>query len=162
MILKKFDAVIAKFEDIVSATCLAAVVGIAAMSVFGRYVLHAGFLWADEINQALLVAVGMIGSARAVRHNGHAAFTSFINNQKSKKVQMVIRFLINMLIFVLLVFMFVISYRFMVSGTMKSTVLRVPRMYYYMSIPIGFGLCLYEYIKVFVKKASAKTSPEKD
>lgn len=162
MIFKRFDTVIAKFEDIVSATCLAAVVGIAAMSVFGRYVLHTGFLWADEVNQALLVTVGMIGSARAVRSNGHAAFTSFISNRKSKKAQIAIRLVINILTLALLVFMFVISIRFAAGGTMKSTVLQVPRMYYYMSIPIGFGLCIYEYVKGFKEKLLTDTTSENE
>ena len=158
MVLKKFDTVIAKFEDIVSAVCLIAIVSIATMSVFGRYIFHVGFLWADEINQALLVAVGMIGSARAVRSNGHAAFTSFISNRKSKKVQMILRFLINALTFALLMFVFIISFKFVANSTMKSTVLRIPRMYYYMSIPIGFGLCIYEYLKIFVKTMLTKAS----
>jgi len=152
MIFKKFDAVIAWFEDIVSATCLLAVVSIATMSVVGRYVFHTGFLWADEVDQALLVAAGMIGSARAVRKNGHTAFTSFVSNRKSKKVRIALRLAINTLTLGLLMFMFVISIRFAAGGTMMSAVLRIPRMYYYMSIPIGFGLCIYEYAKVFKER----------
>lgn len=151
-IFKRMDMVIAWAEDIVSATSLAAIVCIAVLSVIGRYVLHTGFLWADEVNQALLVAVGMFGSARAVRSNGHAEFTSFISNQKSRTVRIGMRAAINILTLVLLVFMFVISTQFAAGGTMKSTVFRVPRMYYYMSIPIGFGLCIYEYLKVFKQK----------
>lgn len=152
MAFKRFDTVVTWVEDIVSAFCLAAIVIIAAGSVFGRYVLHTGFLWADEVNQALLVAMGMFGSARAVRSNGHAEFTSFINNRKSRTVRIVMRAAINILTIALLVFMFVISMRFTLGGTMKSTVLRVPRMYFYMSIPAGFGLCIYEYLKVVKTK----------
>lgn len=51
MTFKRFDSVVAWIEDIVSAFCLAGIVVIAAGSVFGRYVLHTGFLWADEVNQ---------------------------------------------------------------------------------------------------------------
>lgn len=148
MVLKRFDTVVAWIEDLVSAFCLAAIVMIAAGSVFGRYVLHTGFLWADEVNQTLLVAMGMFGSARAVRSNGHAEFTSFINNRKSRTARIAMRAVINILTIALLIFMFVISIQFTAGGTMKSAVLRVPRMYFYMSIPIGFGLCIYEYLKV--------------
>ena len=81
MTFKRFDSVVAWIEDIVSAFCLAGIVVIAAGSVFGRYVLHTGFLWADEVNQMLLVAMGMFGSARAVRSNGHAE--SFFFAQRS-------------------------------------------------------------------------------
>ncbi len=152
MIFEKLDKVIAWIEDIVSGTCLAAIVVIAAVCVFGRYIFHMGFLWADEVNQMLLVAVGMFGSARAIRSNGHAEFTSFITGRKSRTVRVAMRALINVLTVALLVFMFVISTQFTLGGTMKSTVLRVPRMYFYMSIPMGFGLCIYEYLKTFKKK----------
>lgn len=152
MLFKKLDTAIAWIEDIVSGVCLAAIVVIAAICVFGRYIFHAGFLWADEVNQTLLVAVGMFGSARAIRFNGHAEFTSFINNQRSKTIRMAMRAVILVLTVALLVFMFVISVQFTMGGTMKSTVLRVPRMYFYMSIPIGFGLCIYEYLKTFKNK----------
>lgn len=162
MAFKKFDAVVAWIEDIVSAFCLAAIVIIAAGSVFGRYVLHTGFLWADEVNQTLLVAMGMFGSARAVRSNGHAEFTSFINNQKSRTMRIVMRAVINILTIAILGFMCVIAIQFTLGGTMKSTVLRVPRMYFYMSIPIGFGLCIYEYLKVLKKKILTDTKSENE
>lgn len=162
MILKKLDKAIAWIEDIVSGSCLAAIVIIAAVCVFGRYIFHVGFLWADEVNQMLLVAVGMFGSARAIRFNGHAEFTSFITNQKSRTVRIVIRALISVLTVALLVFMFVISVQFTMGGTMKSTVLRVPRMYFYMSIPMGFGLCIYEYLKTFKKKILTDTESENE
>ena len=162
MTFKRFDSVVAWIEDIVSAFCLAGIVVIAAGSVFGRYVLHTGFLWADEVNQMLLVAMGMFGSARAVRSNGHAEFTSFINNRKSRAARIAMRAAINILTIVLLVFMFVISMQFNLGGTMKSTVLRIPRMYFYMSIPMGFGLCIYEYLKVVKIKILTDAASEKE
>lgn len=162
MTFKRFDSVVAWIEDIVSAFCLAGIVVIAARSVFGRYVLHTGFLWADEVNQMLLVAMGMFGSARAVRSNGHAEFTSFINNRKSRAARIAMRAAINILTIVLLVFMFVISMQFTLGGTMKSTVLRIPRMYFYMSIPMGFGLCIYEYLKVVKIKILTDAASEKE
>lgn len=162
MTFKRFDSVVAWIEDIVSAFCLAGIVVIAAGSVFGRYVLHTGFLWADEVNQMLLVAMGMFGSARAVRSNGHAEFTSFINNRKSRAARIAMRAAINILTIVLLVFMFVISMQFTLGGTMKSTVLRIPRMYFYMSIPMGFWLCIYEYLKVVKIKILTDAASEKE
>ncbi len=71
-----------------------------------------GFLWVDEVNQMLLVAVGMFGSARTLCSNGHAEFTSF--------------------------------------------------MYFYMFIPMGFGLCIYEYLKTFKKKILTAPCPKHD
>lgn len=162
MILKKVDTVVAWIEDIVSALCLAGIVIIATMCVFGRYIFHTGFLWADEVNQALLVAVGMFGSARAIRSNGHAEFTTFISGQKSKNVRIALRAIISILTIAIVAFLFVISLQFTMGGTMKSTVLRVPRMYFYMSIPMGFALCVYEYLKVFRERVFADASDKAD
>ena len=46
------------------------------------------------------------------------------------------------------------------TGTVLSTVLRVKRMYYYMSIPIGFGLCIYEYLRAFKKRVIQEPESE--
>ena len=48
---------------------------------------------------------------------------------------------------VFVAFLFVISLNYTARGTILSTVLKVPRMYYYVSMPIGFALCLYEMIR---------------
>ncbi len=146
---KKVDTVIAGIEDVVSGVSLAIIVLIAVASAIARYAFNTGFLWADEVNQALLVAVGMFGSARAVRYAGHAEFTSFISSRKSKKTRIALRGIFSVVTVVMLVFLFVISLQYTIMArTVKATVTRVPRMFYYMSIPMGFGLCIYEYLKV--------------
>jgi len=150
--LDVIDVIIRWFEDIVCASTLFAVVCIATASVIARYVFHSGFLWADEVNQALLVAMGMIGSARAVRTNGHTEFTTLSSKPKSKTVRIVIRAVFMAITIGFLIFLLVCTTQYTAAGTMLSTVLRVPRMYYYMSIPIGFGLMIYEYLRSIKRK----------
>jgi len=159
-VLNGVDTAIRWLEDTVSFVTLATVVCIATASVIGRYVFQTGFLWADEVNQALLVAMGMFGSARAVRFNSHTEFTSFANKPKSKKVRILIRGAIAVITLFFVVFMLIVSAQYTADGTMKSVVLRVPRMYYYMSIPIGFALCVYEYLRAFKRKVMNDHSPE--
>ena len=126
---------------------LLAVVCIASASVVARYIFQSGFLWADEVNQALLVALGMFGSARAIRTNGHTEFTMLSNKIKSRKARIFVRGLFLAITIGFLIFLFVNSYDYTMRGRMLSKVLRVRRMYYYMSIPIGFGLMIYEYCR---------------
>ena len=145
--LAKVDFVIMWIENIVCISSLAAIVAIAAVGVVARYVFHSGFLWADELNQALLVAMGMFGCARAVRTNGHTEFTTLSSKPKKKGVRIAIRGIIALITIIFLIFLLINSIQYTMTGTMLSTVLRVKRMYYYMSIPIGFGLCIYEYIR---------------
>lgn len=143
----KVDAVIHGIEDIVCGITLAAIVCIATASVFARYIFHSGFLWADEVNQALLVAMGMFGSARAVRTDGHTEFSMLINLPKTKGMRIALRSIFFTITVVFLIFMLIWSAQYTAGGTMLSTTLRVPRMYYYLSIPLGFALMVYEYLR---------------
>lgn len=145
---QKFDHVISCIEDACCVLSIAVVTIIVTMSVIGRYIFHADFLWAGEVDQALLVAVGMFGSARAVRTNGHTEFTAVSNKPKSRKVRIAIRLIISIITVSLLVLLFVTSVQYTAAGfAIKTTVLKIPRGVYYSSISIGFGLCVYEFIK---------------
>lgn len=147
-----FDDIIRWIENIVCGTTLFAVVGIATASVIARYIFHIGFLWADEVNQALLVAMAMFGSARAVRTNGHTEFTTLSTKIKSKRVRILFRALFWIITVGFLTFLMISSIGYTARGTMLSTVLKVKRMYYYMSIPIGFMLMIYEYLRAFKRR----------
>ena len=146
-LFKYIDTAIRRIEDVVSATTLIAIVAIAAANTVGRYVFESGFLWADEVNQALLVAMAMFGSARAVRTGGHTEFTAISNKPKSRGVRMAIRAVILVITVGFLLFLLI-------------TVLKVPRMYYYLSMPIGFALCVYEYIRIAKQKVLADPAAE--
>lgn len=99
------------------------------------------------MNQALLVALGMFGSARAIRTNGHTEFTMLSNKIKSRNARVIVRGIFLAITIGFLIFLLVNSYDYTMRGRMLSTVLRVRRMYYYMSIPIGFALMIYEYCR---------------
>jgi TRAP-type C4-dicarboxylate transport system permease small subunit len=159
-VLSGVDTVIKWIEDTVSIVTLASIVGIVTIGVIGRYIFHFGILWADEVNQALLVAMGMFGSAKAVRLDRHTVFTSFVSNRKSKKVRFLMRLVITIITLLCLVMLLSVSAQYALDGTMKSVVLRVPRMYYYVSIPLGFALCIYEYIRTFKSKVIDDTLNE--
>lgn len=151
-LFKNIDTIIRWIEDAVAATALIAIVTIAAANTIGRYVFESGFLWADEVNQALLVAMAMFGSARAVRTGGHTEFTAISSKPKSRGVRIAIRTIILIITIGFLLFLLVTCVQYAAQGTMLSAVLKVPRMYYYLSMPIGFALCVYEYIKIAKKK----------
>ena len=111
-IFKCVDTAVRWIEDIVAATTLIAIVAIAAANTIGRYVFESGFLWADEVNQALLVAMAMFGSARAVRTGGHTEFTAVSNKPKSRVVRIVIRAVILAITIGFLLFLVVTCARY--------------------------------------------------
>lgn len=81
----RIDDVIRWTEDSICIVTLVGIVGISTASVIARYIFHTGIFWADEVNQVLLVAMAMFGSARAVRVGGHTEFTTLSSKPKSKK-----------------------------------------------------------------------------
>jgi len=148
----RIDDVIRWTEDSICIVTLVGIVGISTASVIARYIFHTGIFWADEVNQVLLVAMAMFGSARAVRVGGHTEFTTLSSKPKSKKTRIFIRGTIMAITMIFLIFLFVCSIQYTVNGRLLSTALKIPRMYYYMPIPIGFGLCIYEYLRAMKRK----------
>jgi len=84
-VLSGVDTGIKWVEDVVCIATLAAIVIIATVGVIGRYLFHFGLLWADEVNQALLVAMGMFGSAKAVRMNRHTELHPLSTSENQKR-----------------------------------------------------------------------------
>ena len=151
LIFKRIDRVIEWLENILCAGTLTAIVCICGAQVILRYVFGSSIFWADEVNQALVVAMGVFGCARAVRFKEHTELTLVEKRIPSKKARIVYRFVINMIALAVLIMLFVTTLQHTLNSTvLKSVVLRVPCMYYYMSMPIGLGFTLYEFARRIV------------
>ena len=147
--LKRIDQVIEWIENLLCAGTLVAIVCICGAQVVLRYAFGTGIFWADEVNQALVVGMGVFGCARAVRFKGHTELTLVEKRIASRKVRIGYRAVISVVALVVLVMLFVTSLQHTLNATvLKSVVLRVPRMYYYMSMPIGLGFTVYEFLKL--------------
>lgn len=151
--LELLDLVVRWMEDIVCCTTLVAIVCISTSQLVLRYFFSTGLLWGDEVNQALIVAMGMFGCAKAIRSNGHTELTVLTKKPKSAKTRIAVRAVVNVISLIVLVMIFYTAVIYTArSGNMKSTVLRVPRMYYYMSMPIGLGFSIYEFLRVMKER----------
>jgi len=158
-VFKKFDLVIQWIEDIACALFLVGIIGISAVQVILRYGFGLGFLWADEVNQSLLVAMGMFGCAKAVRTKGHTELTLVVNKLKGSKARIAFRAVINVISLATLIILFVAAFQYTSDATtIKSVMLRIPRMYYYISMPIGIGLSIYEFLKLMKSRIMNDTA----
>lgn len=146
---KRIDWIIEWIENILCAGTLVAIVCICGAQVILRYAFGASIFWADEVNQALVVAMGVFGCARAVRFKGHTELTLVEKRIPSRKARIGYRLVLNGIALIILIMLFVTSLQHTLNSTvLKSVVLRVPRMYYYMSMPIGLGFTIYEFVKL--------------
>lgn len=65
------DAVALGIEELAGALVMAALVVITFVNVLVRYLTDSSFAWTEEISVFMLVALTLIGSAWAVRHDAH-------------------------------------------------------------------------------------------
>ncbi|MCB6609488.1 TRAP transporter small permease [[Clostridium] symbiosum] len=149
--MKKFykavDKGIAAVEDTGCVISFAAIVCIVVAHVFFRYVLRSGILWSDEVVQILMVSMVMFGTARAVRVDGHTELQSFVDRLPPVG-RTVVRTLVTLVSLGFLIMFFISSFEFTATtGTLKTVMLRIPRKYCYMFLPLGAGLSIYEFIK---------------
>ena len=106
--------------------------------------------------------IPVVGSARAVRTNGHTEFTMLVNKPKSKAVRIALRSVFLAITIVFLVLLLIWTAQYTAAGTMLSTTLRIPRMYYYVSIPIGFALMIYEYLRTIKSRTVDDPATEQE
>jgi TRAP-type C4-dicarboxylate transport system permease small subunit len=139
-------------EDVGCTAIYAAIVCIVVTHVFFRYALFSGLLWSDELVQILLVYMVMFGSARAIRTNGHTELNS-LANKLPEKPRWVLRSLIALACVAFFIMFFVGAVDHVQNaGRLRTVILRIPRMYCYMSMPAGAALMLYEFIKTVKRR----------
>lgn len=146
-VFETLDRGIAVLEDAGCVVSFGAIVCIVVTHVFFRYVLRSGILWSDEVVQILMVSMAMFGTARAVRVDGHTELQSFVDRLPAG-ARIVVRTAVSLVSLGFLVLFFLSSFEFTITtGTLKTVMLRIPRKYCYMFLPIGAGLSIYEFLK---------------
>ncbi len=146
-VFQNFDRAICFLENIGTGTTFLGIVVIVSINIFYRYVLKSGIMWASEIQEVLVVAMTMFGCAKATREAGHTELTSIIK-MLPRVGRISVRALTSVAALVFLVVFFVASVKYTLStGNLRTIILRIPYCYFYMFLPIGMGLNIYEFVK---------------
>lgn len=146
-ILHELDHGIRLVENLGVGFSFACIVLIVSVSVFCRYVLKSGIMWSAEIQEVLVVAMAMFGCAKATREGGHTELTS-LTKHLPRKGRIFLRAITSMAAFVFFAIFFFTSVKYTVTtGNLKTIMLKIPYRYFYMFLPIGMGLNLYEFVK---------------
>lgn len=146
---KTLDGLVSLIEDTGCVVTFGAIVCIVVAHVFFRYVLRSGILWSDEVVQILMVAMVMFGTARAIRADGHTELQSFVDRLPARP-RMAVRTIVTLISLGFLILFFVTSFKYTAgAGNLKTVMLKLPRKYCYMFLPIGAGLSIYEFIKTW-------------
>lgn len=146
-VFKKIDFGVGAIEDVGVGITFLGIVVLVSVGIFYRYILKVGIMWAPEIQEILAVSMVMFGCAKATREAGHTELNSIIK-MLPRKGRVVVRALTSLAVLIFMVVFFVTSLKYTLeSGNLKTIMLRIPYRFFYMFLPIGMGLNVYEFIK---------------
>ncbi len=138
-------------ENILLAVSLAIILSLTLLNVVLRYVFKTGLLWSEEFIGLNLLFIGVFGSAAGIRDRGHTCMDSVVS-RLPRALQAVIYILVQVAIIGLLICFIYSGTLFTISvGAQKSFVLKWPMRVFYILIPAGFSLCLFEEMLLFLQ-----------
>ena len=146
-IKKTLKKIITNFDAVITGATLTLCVVIANLNVFMRYFLNHPLQWNDEVVTGLFVWTVFIGSADAYRKHAHLGVDIVVNLMHGK-TRAIVQDIISIVELMVLVMLTVISAQYVynliyVRGVYKpyvSDILRFPKWWIGIAVPIGFGL----------------------
>lgn len=143
----KADRWIGVVEEATAIAALAAITVLVTAQVFLRYALDTGVLWIDEVVTILMVAMVLFGVPAVVRHHMETELLVFVE-KLTPRLRFAVRLLTHLVGLAFIALFLFASVRYVLTtGTMVTTVLRIPVAYVYALLPAGALLLLYEYAK---------------
>ncbi|MBP3654840.1 MAG: TRAP transporter small permease [Oscillospiraceae bacterium] len=129
-------------------------------NIFSRYLFNSPILWAEEVATSLFIWTVFVGSAYAYRTHAHLGVDILVKAlpEKAKKGVNIVIDIIE--IAVLLMLTYVSAQYVANSWTRVTDVLMMPRWYFSIAVPIGFGWSLLYAIYFFVQDLRGKGKEE--
>lgn len=134
--MEKLCVLISKVSMFVSASCTGILAIVMMMQIFCRKVLNDSLTWSDEMGGYLLVWIALFGAVTALFEKKHLAIDSLIDRMP-KKVENVMRIVIDVLIIIFLIIVFYFSIPLMTKLTgMTAISLPIPQTFIYSPLVI--------------------------
>lgn len=139
--------IITNLDAVITGATLTLCVVLVNVNVLMRYIFKAPLPWGEEVVTSLFVWTVFIGSAYAHRKHSHLG-VDIVVNLLNGKPKTVVEYLVDFLQLAILIMLTIISAQYVyhllyVRGAFKPTVtdvLRIPKVYTGIAVPIGFGL----------------------
>ena len=151
--------VLLNLDAIITAVTLTLATIIVNLNVLMRYFLSKPLFWGEEVATGLFVWTVFIGSAYAYRKHAHLGVDILVNALPSK-IRSVVKVVMDILELLVLLMLTVISAQYVYhlifsrSGAFKpalTDMLRIPKWWTGIAVPIGFGLSVIYSIYFMVK-----------
>ena len=161
--------ILTNLDAIITASTLSICVVLVNANVIMRYFFNNPIHWAEEVVTSLFVWTVFIGSAYAYRKHSHLGVDILVNAfpPKVKKVVKAVMSVVELLVLIMLTVIssqYVYHLIFNRTGKLKivmTDLLRVPKWWTGIAVPIGFGLSAIYSIYFIVKNVRAYLAAKK-
>jgi TRAP-type C4-dicarboxylate transport system permease small subunit len=114
------------------------------LQIFFRFVIYVPFPWSEECARYLMIWMGMLGSAVALRYGRHIGVTVLVERMP----QQVYRYVIMGIQLVMIGFLVIVAKEGITLAvfnfSQRSPALEIPMFYPYIAIPVGAALMILE------------------
>lgn len=155
--------IVKNLDAIVTSTTLLLCVVLVNANVIMRYFFSMPIKWSEEVVTSLFVWTVFIGSAYAYRNHSHLGVDILVK-AFPEKVRKIVEFIISILELLVLIMLTVISAQYVYhlivgrNGDIKialTDMLRVPKWWTAIAVPLGFGLSTFHSIRFMFDRVRA-------
>ena len=131
-------------------------------NIFSRYLFNTPIYWAEEVATSLFIWTVFVGSAYAYRNHSHLGVDILVKMLpgKAKKVT---QFIVSIIEIAVLAMLTYVSAQYVKNSWNRVTdVLMMPRWYFSIAVPIGFGWALLYAIIFFIQRLMGKSTGKEE
>ena len=131
-------------------------------NIFSWYLFNTPIYWAEEVATSLFIWTVFVGSAYAYRNHSHLGVDILVKMLpgKAKKVT---QFIVSIIEIAVLAMLTYVSAQYVRNSWNRVTdVLMMPRWYFSIAVPIGFGWSLLYAIIFFIQRLMGKSTGKEE
>ena len=155
-------SIVLNLDAIITCVTLSLCTILVNANIFSRYLFNTPIYWAEEVATSLFIWTVFVGSAYAYRNHSHLGVDILVKMlpAKAKKVTQLISSLIEIAVLAMLTY---VSAQYVQNSWNRVTdVLMMPRWYFSIAVPIGFGWSLLYAIYFFIQRLMGKNKEKKE
>ena len=157
-----FKTIVTNLDAIITCVTLSLCTILVNANIFSRYIFNKPIYWAEEVATSLFIWTVFVGSAYAYRNHSHLGVDILVKMFPGK-AKNVIQFIISIIEMAVLAMLTYVSAQYVINSWNRTTdVLRMPRWYFSIAVPIGFGWSLLYSIVFFIQRLTKKTAKKEE
>lgn len=125
-------------------------------SVISRYFFSSSLVWTEELARFTLIWAVMFGGVAALSYGEHVSITIVVE-KLPQALSRILNFLRHIIIIAVLLFMTYMGFKYTNNAWRFTTLaMGIPKAIPLMSIPVGMGLMLIQYILILISSIGDK------